>query len=85
MIIDTIPCALQGYLLDDSPRLLIGNHLTCRLEKHVAPSLDKRISLGVNFDNLCLEFLLSGKEAVPEVVSNRALLQQVLKCLFVFA
>ena len=72
---NTIPCAVQGYLIYDRPRLLVGKHLTRRLEKYVPPSLDERISLGVNLDDFCLELLLGGKEAVPEVVSDRALLQ----------
>jgi hypothetical protein len=40
-IMNTIPCALQGYLLYHCPRLLIGKHLVRRLEKYVPPSLDE--------------------------------------------
>jgi len=49
------------------------------------PSFDERIGLGMHLDDLRLELLLCSKEAVPEVVADRALLQQVLEGRFVLA
>ena len=82
---NTIPRTLQRYLFHNSPRLFICNHLAGGLEEYLPPSFDERIGLGMHLDDLRLEFLLCSKEAVPEVVADRALLQQVLEGRFVLA
>lgn len=71
----TIPCTLQGYLFYYCSRLLVGNHLAGGLEEHLSPTLHKSISLCVDLDNFRLKFLLCSEEAVPEVVTDRTLLQ----------
>ena len=55
------------------------HHLVSGLEDDTAPSLDVRVGLCGDFKDLSLELLLCGKEAVPEVVADGALLEEVLE------
>ena len=68
----------------DAPHFLVCEGFACGLEDEGSPALDERVCLCDDFPDLCLELLFPLQQAVPQVVSDGALLQEVLQRGFVF-